>query len=183
MLTIIVPATTSFDEANNEFIESDEFVLELEHSLVSLSKWEAIFEKPFLNSENKTDKETLAYIEAMTLTPNVPDIVFKSLTNDNVEKINAYLGSKQSATWFAEKKNVGPEKREIITAEVIYYWLIALTIPMECETWNLNRLFTLIKVCNEKNAPPEKNKRVTKSDLARRKAMNEQRRAQMKSSG
>lgn len=182
MLTLTIPPVESFDEATSEFINFEGATIQLEHSLVSLSKWESKFEKPFLSTEVKTDKEVLYYIKAMTLTEDTPPEVYSRLTNNNFKQINEYIDSKMSATWFTEKKNTNTSK-EIITAEVLYYWMIALTIPFECQYWHLSRLFTLIKVCNEKNDTGKKQK-MSRSELAaRNRTLNEQRKAQLKTSG
>lgn len=179
MLTITVPAVDAFDEETNEFISSDETTLRMEHSLVSLSKWESKYEKPFLADSEKTTEETLDYIQMMCLDTDVPPEVFSRIPAEAYEQVNKYISAKMTATWFAEEPRKGAQ--EVITAEVIYYWLIALTIPFECQHWHLNRLLTLVRVCNNKNAPPKK---MSKNDLAKRNHMiNKQRKAQLKTSG
>lgn len=180
MLTIQIPMSDEFyDEGSNKFVTPTQ-TIQLEHSLVTLAKWEAHFEKPFLSAEDKSAVETLWYIQAMCVTPDVPPEAFYKLSNANVEAINAYINGKQSATWFNENVNQRASK-EVITAEIIYYWMIALNIPFECEHWHLNRLFTLIKVNNQKNQPAQKMSR--REMLEQRKAMNEQRRQQLGSRG
>jgi hypothetical protein len=172
--------TEAYNEETREFVIADGFKLELEHSLVSLSKWESKFEKPFLSTENKTPEEILWYMKAMTLTQDVPEEVFQRLSEDNIQEIDSYIGSKMTATWFREDANQR-RSREIITAELVYYWLFSYGIPKECEDWHLNRLFTLIKVFSEKNKPPKKMSRAEAAQQNR--SLNAQRRAQMGSSG
>lgn len=180
MLTIIVPGVEMFDEQSQEFITKDDVTLDLEHSLVSLSKWEQIYEKPFLGKDEKTTEEILDYIKFMTLTPNVPKEVFLKLSEDNIVAINKYLEAKMTATWFHEAPGA-PKSRDVITAELIYYWMIVFNIPFECETWHLNRLFTLIRICNIKQAKPEK---MSRSQIAaRNRELNTQRRAQLGTKG
>lgn len=183
MLVITVPSVEYFDEASSTFVNADEVVLHLEHSLVSLSKWEETFEKAFLSGKEKTSEETLAYIEFMNTTPDVPSEVFHRLSNSNLQDINAYISAKRSAVWFDDERSSGgaPASRETVTSELIYYWMVSLQIPFECQHWHLNRLFSLIKVCNKKNAPPKK---TPVGELAaKRRQMNEERKKKYGTSG
>lgn len=180
MLTIIVPGIELYNEILQEFITSEDFVLNLEHSLVSLSKWESLFEKPFLGPDKKTDVEVISYIKAMTISQVVPENLYSRLSNANLESVNTYINAKMTATWFSEDKQARSSK-EIITAEVVYYWMISLHIPLECEHWHLNRLFTLIRVCNQKNAPSTK---MTARELAvRNRELNAKRKVQFNTQG
>jgi hypothetical protein len=180
MLTIIVPGVEMFDEQTEEFVTIGDVTLNLEHSLVSLSKWESIYEKPFLGHSEKTREEARDYIKAMTLTPDVPEEVFLKLTEENIQSINKYIDSKMTATWFNEAPGA-PKSRDVITAELVYWWMIEFKIPFECETWHLNRLFTLIRVCNIKQAKPKK---MTRSEIAsRNRELNAQRKSQLGTKG
>lgn len=166
MLRLIIPATEKWDDEKQEFIYQDAVELELEHSLVSVSKWESKWCKAFLTNKDKTVEETIDYIKCMTITPNVPDSVYECLTNTNVLDVCKYIESPMTATVFS-KDNSKPS-REVITSEIIYYWMIALNIPIaECQYWHLNRLLTLIRVCNIKNNPPKK---MGRAELLRRNA-------------
>ena len=182
MLTITIPETELWDEQTNSFVYTDSVVVELEHSLVSLSKWESFYEKPFLNNTALTDEETNYYITCMCLTPNVDLTVFKYLSNENIKAVNTYVQKKHTATWFGEDNGNTTinNKKSVITAEIIYYWMITLAIPFEAQTWNLNRLLTLIKVINLKNQPPEN---LSKEEAASRaREINKRHRARMQNS-
>lgn len=178
MLRLMVGAVESIDESTNEFVMVGGTLVEFEHSLVSLSKWESLHKKPFISSD-KSSEETLSYIECMIVSPNIPPEVFQNLTKENVEAINEYIKDSMTATWFADEGK--GKTREIITAEIIYYWMVQLSIPFECQYWHLNRLLTLVKVCNMKNAPPKK---MSRNEILRRnRELNAQRKAQMQTRG
>lgn len=181
MLTIYVEEKELFDEETRKFINVPAMKLEFEHSLVSLSKWEEIWEIPFLNSDNKTNEQIQSYITCMLLTSDVPDEVLRMLTSEQYDTINKYISAKHTATIFSSQptqRNSG----EFVTAELIYYWLVALQIPfLPVETWHLNKLLTLIKVVNLKNTPPKK---MSRSEIAaRQRQLNASRRAKYGTSG
>lgn len=182
MLQVTIPSVELYDEDNNEFITIDEQTLVLEHSLASLSKWESKWCKPFLSKEKMTEEESIDYIRCMTLTPNVPLETYAVIPNSIIETISEYIAQPMTATWFSNsgktsKKNSG----EQITAEIIYYWMIALNIPPEYESWHLNKLLTLIRVCDEKNKPAKKKN--TKSVMDEYAALNRARRQRLQSKG
>lgn len=183
MLEITIPKRELFDDSKQEFIAEPEVTLVLEHSLVSLSKWESKWEKPFLSDSDRTDAETLDYIAMMAISPGATPEALNRLTKANYDAVGEYINASMTATWFNDpEKPTG--RKEVVTAEIIYYWMISLNIPFECQYWHLNRLMTLIKVCNLKNTPPDKKKSVSKSELAaRNRALNAKRREQMKTRG
>lgn len=180
MLQITIPAEEQWDESKQEFVYSKGQTLRLEHSLVSLAKWESKWKKAFLSKKEKTDEETLDYIKCMTLTQNVDPEVYHHLGHKNLEKINAYITDPMTATYFSDNE----EKKgnnEVITAELIYYWMIAMNIPPEYQKWHLNRLLALIRVCSIKNLPPKKRSR--KEIMSRNAALNAARRRKLNSKG
>lgn len=168
-----------YNETLGEFITAGDISLELEHSLVSLSKWESIFEKPFLSNDPKTAEEIVGYVRAMCLTPNIPESIFEKLSGENFDEVNSYIDAKMSATWFNEKAS--KRSTEIVTSELIYYWMTVYRIPFTCETWHLNRLFTLIRICNVKQDTPKKMSRAEQASEQRR--LNAERRARFNSTG
>ena len=180
MLRITIPAAELWDEAKQEFVTTKEQTLQLEHSLVSLSKWESKWHKAFLGKQEKTSEEILDYIRCMTITQNVKPETYKFFTNENIQQINDYIAAPMTATYFSNEKQ-GGINREIVTSELIYYWMIALNIPFECQKWHLNRLLTLIKVCNIKNTPPKKMSR--QQIMSRNAALNAARRQKLNSRG
>lgn len=184
MLTITVVGDEMYDDVEAKFYDPVLAVLELEHSLVSLSKWESKWEKPFLADEEKTTEETLGYIVAMCMTPNISPEVFHRVSDAQLSQINTYINAKMTATTMRETQGPpakGRAPREVITAELLYYWMISLNIPFECENWHLNRLITLIKVCSFKQQPAKKEN--PKAIAARNRALNAERRAQLKTAG
>lgn len=179
MLKITIPEREYYDEVKNEFVYTKEQHLQLEHSLVSLSKWESKWHKPFLSPDDKSSEEVIDYVKCMTITQNVKPEVYNYLTKGNLEDINNYIDNPMTATTFnSERKS---SSREIITSEIIYYWMITLNIPFECQKWHLNRLLTLIKVCNIKSNPPKKMGR--QELLNRNRALNEARKKQYNTRG
>ena len=181
MLTIVVQGVEGWDEQKEEFVPaSPPITLQLEHSLLSLSKWESKWEKPFLSKKTKTVEETIDYIRCMTLNPSVAADVYQRLTPQNLRDVNAYIDAKRSATTIHEEQK-GRRGSETVTSELIYYWMVALQIPFECQKWHLNRLLTLIRVCNIKNQPPRKMGR--RNTLKQNAALNVARRQRAHSKG
>ena len=180
MLKITIPGQEFWGEEKEVFVNTKGATLQLEHSLVSLSKWESKWHKPFLGNGDKTVEETVDYIRCMTLTQNVNPSVYDFITNEIIGQVSDYIDDSMTATWFS-KEDKGSPNREVITAEIIYYWMIALNIPFECQKWHLNRLLTLIRVCDVKNAPPEK---LSQKEIVKRNAaINAARRKAHKSKG
>lgn len=179
MLRITIPSVELWDENRQEFLYIKEKTIQLEHSLVSLSKWESKWCVPFLSKKEKTDEQVLDYIRCMTVTQNVEPEAFRFLTYQNSEEINQYIAAPMTATWFSENK--ASRSREQITAELIYYWMIFYNIPFECQKWHLNRLLTLIRVCSIKSQQPKK--RSSKDIMSRNSALNAARRKRLKTKG
>lgn len=184
MLEIIVPKPKDplFNNETNTFyyIEKDHKLC-LEHSLVSLSKWESKWHKPFLSNEKKSAAEILDYIKCMTITQNVDDVVYHCLTENNMRDINAYIENTMSATTFRNNKPVSAKhSNEPLTSELIYYWMVYYNIPPEYQKWHLNRLLTLIRICNIKNS----DSKMSKKDIyAQNAALNAARRAKFGTKG
>lgn len=156
MFKITIPAKEYYDERTNEFVLTKEYTLQLEHSLVSLSKWESKWCKPFLTKTAKTREETLDYIRCMTITQNVDPSVYNNIGSDIIDQVNKYIEAPMTATWFTEQKG-GKTSGKQPTNELIYYWMISLNIPFDpCQKWHLNRLLTLIKVCDVEGQPAKK---------------------------
>lgn len=169
-----------YDEESSTFSIRGGITIELEHSLVSVSKWESKYERPFLGEDKMTPEEAFVYIQLMITNGEVPLETIRQFTQDEIDQIQAYIGSKQTATWFTVQKNQ-PPSREKITAELIYFWMLAHEIPFECQYWHLNKLITLIRVCNLKKS--DKKKRSPKEIAAHNRQLNAQRRAQYGTNG
>ena len=179
MLKLIIPASDRFDEVTEQFVYGKETVLQLEHSLVSLSKWESKWKEPFLGRE-LTFEELLDYIRCMTLTQNTPPEIYQRLTTRNIQEIRRYIGDPMTATKPRKEQNV-KHSRETLTSEVLYSDMIALGIPFECQKWHLNRLMMLIRVCDLRNRPPKK---MSQGELLRRNAsLNASRRKKLHTRG
>lgn len=171
MLTIVLPASD----------KADAVTLNFEHSLVSLSKWEEIYEKPFFGKDNKTEEEMLDYFRHMLLDGDLPSNFIDRLTPALTDEFGTYINSKRTATWFNEDGGV-KRSSEIVTNELIYFWMISFNIPFDpCETWHLNRLMTLIRICGIKQTKPKPMSRAAQMEQYRQ--VNEQRRKQLGTNG
>lgn len=172
MLSIVIPDQERYDEERNEFFKIKGQKLQLEHSLVAISKWEAKWHIPFLTDKDKTTKQILDYVRCMTLTQNVRPEVYMMLTVDNIRDINAYIADSMTATFFSNNDNRKRYKKPV-TNEVIYFWMFSYDIPKECEKWHLNRLLTLIRVFEEETKQKKPNRAEA---LKRTRALNAARR-------
>lgn len=180
MLEITIPEKEFWDESREMFLKTKPVTLTLEHSLISLSKWESKWKKPFLGKDDKTTAEVLDYVRCMTINKNVPPYAYRALTNNDINKIIDYLDDKMTATTI-NRNNRSHTRPEVVTSEVIYYWMILNGIPFECEKWNLNRLLTLIEVCEIKSGGTKK---MSRGDIIRQNAaLNAARRAKLNSRG
>lgn len=156
MLRLLVPEKEFFDERTEEFFYSKEQILTLEHSLVSLSKWESRWEKPFFKKDELSIEETIDYIRCMTITQNVDPLVYYAIDDDILTKVSEYIERPMTATTFSDIKKSGKRNGQIVTAELIYYWMIIYNVPFECQKWHLNKLMTLLQVCSVESGPKKK---------------------------
>ena len=182
MLEISIPDLEYFNDQTDEFGVIKGQTILLEHSLLSLAKWESRHHKPFLSdskSNPHTQEEMIDYIRCMTITKNVNPVIYYAIDNDLYSVIQEYIDDPMTATWFSDdNKSSG---QSVITNEVIYYYMTALNIPFECEKWHLNRLMTLIGVCARKSSPPKK---MTKEEVySKYQELNEQRKRKLHTSG
>lgn len=179
MLELLFKAVEGWDQKKEEFVLIDEKIIKMEHSLYSISKWESKWKKSFISGKEKTQEEIFDYFKCMLLEP-IDDIYFDLMSSDNIKTILDYINDPYTATTINQTEGNRPS-REIITAEIVYYWMVALQIPFECQYWNFNKLMTLIQVCNIKNQPPKKMSR--SQALAQNKSLNAARRAARHSKG
>lgn len=180
MLQIEIPDVEIWDDAHGEFINVSGKTILLEHSLAAISKWESKWQKPFLSAKEKNTEEVMDYIQCMCITQNVDPLLYHGLTTENIRDINHYINSPMTATWFHEEEK-GRNGSEQVTSELIYYWMLSLNIPFECENWHLNRLFTLIRICNVKNAPHKP--KSMREIMSRNAALNAARKKQLNTKG
>ena len=182
MLSITISGERRWDEEKEEFLPAmKDYTLQLEHSLLSIAKWESIYHKPFLSTEKNLDM-IKDYAKCMTIN-NVPDWVYERLSADNIDSITKYIEDNMTATWFSDQQPAhknGKMNGEVITAEIVYYWMIQMNIPVEFQKWHLNRLLTLIRVISIKNDPKGNKTKMTNAD---RKALNELRKAKYHTRG
>lgn len=180
MLELSIKGVDLYDELKEEFIYIPPTKLRLEHSLVSISKWEEKWEKVFLSKDPMSHEETIDYVRCMTITQNVDPMVYEYLTDDHIRQVMQYIEKKASATWFSDTpKSQG--KKQVITSELVYYWMFSYKIPKECEKWHFNRLMILIQIFSIENAPKKKMSR--NEILSRNKALNDARLKAMGTTG
>lgn len=179
MLEVTIPECEYFNEQTQEFVLIKEQNLQLEHSLISMSKWESKWHKPFFSKKEKTTEEAIDYIRCMTLNKVVNPLIYSNLSPLVINQINDYIDDPMTATTFNDDGN--STSREIITSEIIYYWLVKMNIPFECQKWHLNRLLTLIRVYEIKESP--KKKMGKQEILNRNRELNDARRAKMNTKG
>ena len=183
-LRIEVRGLELFDEVTERFIEVKPTVLNLEHSLIAISKWESKYHVPFLKEDEKTPEQIEYYFRCMTINQNVDPNVYKAITPSQQKDILAYIKDPMTATWFGDDKKPGlgrGKRPDIITSELIYYWMVAYNIPSEYEKWHLNRLLILIQICNSYNQSPKK---MSRNEIIRNNdALNAARRAALKTRG
>ena len=183
-ITITINKQELYDEKTNTFSSIDKnYDILLEHSLLSISKWEAKWHKPYLTDEKKTDEEIRDYIRCMTISPNVPDYLYNYIPNNELNKIVEYINDPSTATTIKEHNVINRPNREILTNELIYYYMFKLEIPKECEKWHINRLITLLRIFGIKDSDPKANKLSRSELIARNKAINARNRAKYKTKG
>lgn len=180
MKEIFIPRQSLWNKQTEKFIEIEAQTIKLEHSLRSIRLWESKWKKSYIFTKEKTVEEAFDYIKHMTLNRVNPNVYY-ALTEEDVLSIKKYIEDPMTATTIdnIQKKQ---SSNEIVTAELIYYWMIAQNIPWQFENWHINQLMTLIEVCALKNDPNPK--KMSRNEIfARNKALNAQRKAALKSRG
>lgn len=179
MIQLVIPEREYWDEKKSEFVMIKRATIQVEHSLVSVAKWESKWKKSFFGKKDRTTEEIIDYVRCMTITQNVRPEVYSILTNDNIKTVSDYISESMTATHFNDDSETG--SRDIITSEIIYYWMIVYNIPSEYQKWHLSRLLALIKVCSKKNDKPKK---MSKSEIMNRnRELNNKRRQQYNTDG
>ena len=179
---ITIPEQEFFNSETNEFYTLKSTTFKIEHSLVAIAKWESKWHVAFLDDKvEKTNEMMIDYIRCMTISQNVDPQIYYHIPQDIIKEINDYIGDPMTATVFNDQGNKGVNRGEFVTNELVYYWMIAQNIPLECEKWHFNRLMTLIRVCGEKNKDPKKMNR--RDILNRNRALNEARKKAHKTRG
>ena len=179
MLEITIPESELWDDNTETFSTIKGKTILLEHSLLSISKWEMKWHKPYLSDDAKTYSEQLDYVRCMTITKDVNPLCYSFITNDNWIMINDYINDSMTAYYLSKEKV--SKSLEVPTSDIIYYWMIAYNIPLECEKWHLNRLLTLIRICDKNNRPEEKHS--NEEILRRNSELNEQRKRKYNTKG
>ena len=179
MLCLHLDEREMFNDSTQEFIYVKEQDLYLEHSLVSISKWESKWHKSFLSVQEKSNEEVIDYIRCMTINKNVDPSIYYTFSEENFKKIEEYIENPYTATTFVDHQQ--SSSREIVTSELIYYWMCSYGIPFECEKWHINRLLALIKICSIKNSPDKKMSR--SATIKQNRALNQARRQRLKTKG
>lgn len=156
---MVLPACRFFNEATEEFVTYPKSTLKLEHSLISISKWESKWHKSFLNAKSYTIEEFRDYIRCMSLDPNITDDMLARINPEHIAKIWDYIKDPMTATVITRRGRQKRAGNSFVTSETIYYWMVSLGIPFECEKWHLNRLLMLVEVCSIKQNPEKMNKR------------------------
>lgn len=181
MLQVTIPGVEYYNESTEMFEETKSQTLQLEHSLISVAKWESKWKKPFLSDKQRNIEESTDYIKCMTLTQNVTQECYNNITTELFLEINEYIDDTMTATSFSQSPGGGKSRSQTVTAEIVYYWMISFNIPFECQKWHLNRLMTLIQVCSIKQENPKKMSK--QRILQDNKATNDARRKELKTSG
>lgn len=185
MISITIEGSEGWDEEKQEFVKtSKDCTICLEHSLVSISKWESKYHKPFLSEEKKTREELIYYVKCMTITQNVDDSVYNNISFYNLKKVFDYINDPMSATVFYDNnQKKGRIKNKVPTSETLYSYMVGLNIDFKCEKWHLNRLLNLIRICSDNNQPPNKRKMSNRDILERNKRLNAERRKILNTKG